>query len=106
MADNIQLRSAIRCPSKNRLASVCGEQRATEPRCRLFSGSKGEGWASRNRVYAVREKLGKSEDLPPGAALNLKKIQEAGEEIYYLPVSNKEMKNVIESIKDDLPEVD
>lgn len=57
-------------------------------------------------VYAVRGRLGKGEDLPPGAVLDLKKMQESGEEIRYLPVSDEEMKNVIDSINDDLPRVE
>lgn len=57
-------------------------------------------------IYAVRGTLGKGEDLPPGAVLDLKKMQEAGEDIHYLPVSDEEMKSVIESIPHDLPEVD
>jgi len=57
-------------------------------------------------IYAVRGKLGKGEDLPPGTMLNLKSMQEAGEEIYNLPASDEEMKSVVESVYGELPEVE
>lgn len=57
-------------------------------------------------VYAVRGKLGKGEDLVPGTMLDLKTMQEAGEEIHNLPASDKEMKSVVESVYGELPEVD
>jgi hypothetical protein len=47
-------------------------------------------------LYAVKGKLGKGEDLVPGTMLDLKSMQEAGEEIYNIPVSDEEMKNVVE----------
>jgi hypothetical protein len=55
-------------------------------------------------IYAMRGKLGKGEDLVPGTMLDLKTMQEAGEEIYNLPVSNEEMKSVVESVYGELPE--
>ena len=57
-------------------------------------------------VYAVKGKLGKGEDLPTGTMLNLKDMQKAGEDIYYLPVSDEEMKNVVNSVDRELPEVE
>ena len=54
-------------------------------------------------LYAVRGKLGKGEDLPTGAVLDLKKMQEQGEEIVNLPVSNEEMNKVVESVYGNLP---
>jgi hypothetical protein len=57
-------------------------------------------------IYAVKGKLGKGEDLPPGTMLDLKSMQEAGEEMYNIPVSDEEMKNVVESVYGELPEVD
>lgn len=57
-------------------------------------------------LYAVKGKLGKGEDLAPGAMLDLKSMQEAGEEIYNLPVSDEEMKRVVESVYGELPEVE
>ena len=56
-------------------------------------------------IYAVKGKSGKGEDLVPGTMLDLKAMQQAGEEIYNLPVSNEEMKNVVESVYEELPEV-
>lgn len=55
-------------------------------------------------LYAVRGKLGKGEDLPTGAVLDLKKMQDQGEEIVNLPVSDEEMKKVVESVYGNLPE--
>ena len=57
-------------------------------------------------VYAVKGKLGKGEDLPPGTMLNLEQMQKDGEEIYYLPVSNEEMTDVVNSVGHELPEVE
>lgn len=56
-------------------------------------------------LYAVKGNLGKGEDLPAGAILDLKKMQEQGEEIVNLPVSDEEMKKVVESVYDGLPEL-
>lgn len=57
-------------------------------------------------VYAVKGKLGKGEDLAPGTILDLKSMQEAGEDIYNLPMSDEEMKNVVQSVYGELPEVE
>lgn len=57
-------------------------------------------------LYAVKGKLGKGEDLVPGAMLDLKSMQDAGEEIYNIPVSDEEMKSVVESVYGELPEVE
>ena len=54
-------------------------------------------------LYAVPGKLGAGADLPSGAMLDLKKMQESGEELRYLPVSDEEMKAVVESVYDNLP---
>lgn len=56
-------------------------------------------------LYAVSGKLGDGSDLPSGAVLDLKKLQASGEELRYLPVSDEEMKAVVESVYDNLPEV-
>jgi len=55
-------------------------------------------------LYAVKGNLGKGDELPAGAVLDLKKMQEQGEEIVNLPVSDEEMKKVVESVYDSLPE--
>ncbi len=57
-------------------------------------------------IYAVKGKVGKGEDLAPGTMLDLKSMQEAGEEIYNIPVSDEEMKNVVESVYGEIPEVE
>jgi len=56
-------------------------------------------------LYAVKGKTGAGDDLPPGAIVDLKKMQGAGEEIYYLPVSDEEMKDVVNSVYESLPEI-
>jgi hypothetical protein len=57
-------------------------------------------------LYAVKGNLGKGDDLPAGAVLDLKKMQQQGEVIYNLPVSDEEMKKIVESVYDSLPEVE
>ncbi len=57
-------------------------------------------------LYAVKGNLGEGDDLPVGTVLDLKKMQDEGEAIYYLPVSDEEMKGVVESVYDNLPEID
>ena len=56
-------------------------------------------------LYGVKGITGAGDDLPAGAAVDLKAMQEAGEEIYNLPVSDEEMKNVVNSVYDSLPEL-
>lgn len=56
-------------------------------------------------LYAVKGNLGRGEELPAGTMLDLKKMQEQGEEIVNLPVSDEEMKKVVESVYDGLPEL-
>ena len=56
-------------------------------------------------LYAIKGKTGSGEDLPAGAVVDLKKMQESGEDIYYLPVSDAEMKDVVDSVYDNLPEM-
>jgi hypothetical protein len=56
-------------------------------------------------LYGIKGITGGGEDLPPGAAVDLKTMQEAGEEIIYLPVSDGEMKSVVNSVYDSLPEL-
>lgn len=56
-------------------------------------------------LYAVKSKSGSGEDIPAGAVVDLKKMHEEGEEIVYLPVSEGEMKAVVGSVYDNLPEI-
>ncbi|MDH3973328.1 MAG: hypothetical protein OEV42_03520 [Deltaproteobacteria bacterium] len=54
-------------------------------------------------VYAVKGNLGQGEELMAGTVLDLNKMQEGGEEMAYLPLSDEEMKNVVESVYENLP---
>ena len=56
-------------------------------------------------LYAVKGNLGGGEDIPAGTILDLKKMQSAGEEIIYLPVSDEEMGKVVGSAYENLPEI-
>lgn len=56
-------------------------------------------------LYAIKGRTGSGEDLPVGAVVDLKKMQDSGEEIYNLPVSDEEMKEVVSSVYDNLPEL-
>ncbi|HTG01995.1 MAG TPA: hypothetical protein VK654_15550 [Nitrospirota bacterium] len=56
-------------------------------------------------LYAVRGKR-ENNDPTAGAVVDLKKMQEAGEEIVNLPVTDKEMSAVVESVYDTLPTVE
>lgn len=56
-------------------------------------------------VYAVSGNLNSGEELVPGTMLNLEAMQESGEEFRYLPVSNDEVKRVIENNSNDLPHI-
>jgi hypothetical protein len=56
-------------------------------------------------LYAVKGKAGRGDELPVGAIVDLKKLRETGEEIIYLPVTDEEMKGVVNSVYDTLPEV-
>lgn len=56
-------------------------------------------------LYAVKGKKGSGDDLPVGAVVDLRKMKETGEEILYLPVSDQEMKNVVDSVYDNLQEI-
>ncbi len=57
-------------------------------------------------LYAVQGKLSNGDDLPSGTVLNLEEMQNAGEEFLYLPVSDQEMKKVVESVYENLPKVE
>jgi len=55
-------------------------------------------------IYAVKGELGDGNQLPPGTLLDLKEMQSAGEEFYYLPLSDDEMTGVVNSVYGELPE--
>ena len=54
-------------------------------------------------LYAIKGPTGSGADLPVGAVVDFKKMQESGEEIYYLPVSDGEMKKVVNSTYENVP---
>lgn len=54
-------------------------------------------------IYAVKGNLGEGDDLPPGTMLDLEAMQGAGEEFAYLPISDEEMSNVVNSVYQELP---
>ena len=56
-------------------------------------------------IYAVKGDLGNGDDLPTGTMLDLGSMQSEGEEFYYLPVSDEEMRAVVEALYQELPEV-
>ncbi|MDH5301061.1 MAG: hypothetical protein OEW58_06835 [Gammaproteobacteria bacterium] len=56
-------------------------------------------------IYAVKGKTGDGRELAPGTVLNLEKMQQQGEEFYYLPVSEQETRAVLDSLPADLPTV-
>lgn len=56
-------------------------------------------------LYAVKGELGQGDELAPGTVLDLEKMQSAGEQFSYLPVSDEEIKKVVESIRGDLPQL-
>ena len=54
-------------------------------------------------IYAVKGELGNGDELPPGTLLDLKAMQDKGEEFSYLPVSDQEMDAVVEHVYQALP---
>lgn len=62
----------------------------------LVLSLEGPNWV----VYAINGKLG-DRDLPEGTVLDLEKMQSAGEEIRKVPVTQDEVKRVIEYLNDD-----
>ncbi len=60
---------------------------------------EGANWV----LYAVKGKVDNGENLPPGAIVDLKAMQKAGEEFVAVPVSPEEMKRVVEAVPGDLP---
>ncbi|MDH5219388.1 MAG: hypothetical protein OEX19_16910, partial [Gammaproteobacteria bacterium] len=54
-------------------------------------------------IYAVKGNLGEGEELPPGTLLDLEAMQSGGEDFMYLPISDEEMTNVVNSVYQELP---
>ncbi|MEK6750109.1 MAG: hypothetical protein AABY83_13055 [Pseudomonadota bacterium] len=57
-------------------------------------------------LYAVKGNLDKGEQLPTGSMLDLKAMQNAGEEFYVVPASGEEMQRVVDSVYKQLPQID
>ncbi len=55
-------------------------------------------------IYAVKGKVSSGDDVAGGAVVDLEKMRKQGEEIDYIPVSDGEMKKVVESVYRNLPE--
>lgn len=62
---------------------------------------EGERWV----LYAIKGKTGDGEDLPSGALVDLRKMHEAGEEIYAVPQTKEEMRRLVDSVYGDLPAI-
>lgn len=55
-------------------------------------------------LYAVKGRVSSGDELANGAVVDLHTLMDQGEEIRYLPVSDEEMKKVVESVYENLPE--
>ena len=55
-------------------------------------------------LYAVKGTVDDGADLPTGAVVDLEKLQQQGEVIKYLPVTDEEMSRVVHSVYENLPE--
>lgn len=60
---------------------------------------EGPNWV----LYAVKGKVDNGENLPPGAMLDLKAMQQAGETFVAVPVSDEEMKRIVSAAPGELP---
>lgn len=60
---------------------------------------EGPNWV----LYAVKGNVGNGENLPPGALLDLKAMQQAGETFIAVPVSDEEMKRMVNAVPGQLP---
>lgn len=54
-------------------------------------------------LYAVKGNLDRGENLPTGAVLDLEKMQQAGETLYQVPVSDQNMKGLVDTVYGELP---
>jgi hypothetical protein len=55
-------------------------------------------------VYAVKGKVSTGDELVGGAVVDLEKLRQQGEEIYNIPLSDEEMKKIVDSVYENLPE--
>lgn len=65
----------------------------------LILSQEGPRWV----LYAVTGKLHNGEKLPPGAVVDLGRMQQGGEKIVAVPASDEQVQHVIESVPAQLP---
>jgi hypothetical protein len=65
----------------------------------LVLSMEGPNWV----LYAVKGKVDNGENIPPGAMLDLKAMQQAGETFTVVPLSAEEMKRIVNTVPEQLP---
>jgi hypothetical protein len=55
-------------------------------------------------IYAVKGNVSSGNDLAGGAVVDLQKLRQQGEEIYNIQVTDEEMKKIVDSVYENLPE--
>lgn len=65
----------------------------------LVLSMEGPNWV----LYAVKGKVDNGENIPPGAMLDLKAMQQAGETFTVVPLSDEEMKRIVNTVPEQLP---
>jgi hypothetical protein len=65
----------------------------------LVLSLEGPNWV----LYAVKGNVDSGENLPPGAILDLKAMQQAGETFVAVPVSDEEMQRIVNQVPGQLP---
>jgi hypothetical protein len=60
---------------------------------------EGPNWV----LYAIKGNVDNGENLPAGALLDLKAMQQGGETLIAVPVSEEEMKRIVDTIPNNLP---
>lgn len=65
----------------------------------LVLSLEGPNWV----LYAVKGTVDNGENLPPGAILDLRGMQQAGETFVAVPVSGEEMKRIVDAVPGQLP---
>ena len=65
----------------------------------LVLSLEGPNWV----LYAVKGNVDNGENIPPGAMLDLKAMQQAGETFVAVPVSEEEMQRIVNSVPGQLP---
>jgi hypothetical protein len=60
---------------------------------------EGPNWV----LYAVKGTVDNGENIPPGAIVDMKAMQQAGETFIAVPVSDEEMRRLVDTVPGDLP---